>query len=256
MLLCRCLFAQSTRTGNIPEHGKIELKLGILSLDTAFPRICGDVGSPETYPFPCEVFVVEGADSTKIVQDGPPEYELVEKFIGAAQTLEKRGATALVSTCGFLVSVQEQVAAAVTVPVLLSALSLFPLVRTTCPGRIGILTASRTSLGTNMLAAAGIELSMTEIAGLEDSKLFSSTFLLSRAEQPRNFVREDMEHAVVSSAVGLMRRGRNLSALILECGNLPPYAAAIRAATGLPVFHLADAAYNLVRTSAPSRLVS
>ncbi|MEJ2022041.1 MAG: aspartate/glutamate racemase family protein [Maritimibacter sp.] len=228
------------------------MKLGILSLDTAFPRIPGDVGAPETYPFPCEVLVVDGADSTKVVQDGPPTPDLVENFISAAQTLEARGATALVSTCGFLVSVQAQIAAAVSIPVMLSALSLYSMARIACPGRIGIMTASRASLGPNALAAAGIDPEMAEISGMDDSKLFSSTFLAPRSAQLREFSREAMERDVVAAARDLVRRGNGLSAVILECGNLPPYAAAIRAETGLPVFHLADAAHSLVRAGARS----
>jgi aspartate/glutamate racemase len=221
-------------------------KLGILSLDTAFPRIAGDVGTPETYPFAVEIQVVSGADSTEIVQDKPPSSALVDRFIEAARSLEANGATALVSTCGFLVSVQDVIARSVSIPVMLSALSLYPLVQVTCPGRVGILTASKKALGSQALAAAGIEEQAIRIAGMDHSTLFQNTFLTSRQNQNKQFNRTAMQDAVVETACGLATQGPALSAIILECGNLPPYAAAIRERTGLPVFHLADAARSLV----------
>ena len=41
------------------EHNR---PLGILMLDTKFPRIPGDVGNPDTFPFPVKKLLVEGAD--------------------------------------------------------------------------------------------------------------------------------------------------------------------------------------------------
>ena len=41
--------------------------LGILSLDTAFPRVRGDVGCGETFDFPVKYATVDGADPEEIV---------------------------------------------------------------------------------------------------------------------------------------------------------------------------------------------
>lgn len=221
--------------------------LGILSLDTAFPRITGDAGQPDSYPFEARVKVVEGADSPRIVRDGLPDPVILRRFIAAAQELETEGAGAIVSTCGFLISAQAQIAGAVKVPVMLSALSLFPVVRAACPGRIGILTASKQSLGPNAQAATGIGAEEAAIAGLDHHIAFSSAFLATRDRQARSLDRTAIEAAVVQSALELKKEVPGLSAILLECGNLPPYADAVRAATGLPVFHLVDAAALLMR---------
>lgn len=225
-----------------PQRGVI----GILSLDTQFPRPLGDVGRPESYPFAVELAVVDGSDSPKIVRDGAPEAPLVQKFVTAAQDLEARGVDAIISTCGFLVTSQEQVAAAVTIPVMLSALSLGPLVQVIRPGRTGIISASSAALGGQSIAAAGLQGAKIAIAGLEDVPAFADAILVTRDAQPREFDQAAIEAAVVAKAVGLHARHPDLSAIILECGNLPPYAGAIRKATGLPVFHLLDAAAGLV----------
>ena len=42
------------------------LELGILMLDTRFPRLPGDVGNAETWPFPVHYRVVQGADPSRI----------------------------------------------------------------------------------------------------------------------------------------------------------------------------------------------
>ena len=46
----------------------------------------------------------------------------------------------------------------------------------------------------------------------------------------------------VAAAAGLKEAHPDLGAIVLECTNMAPYAAAIRAATGLPVFSI----YNFV----------
>ncbi len=216
--------------------------LGVLALDTAFQRIIGDVGNANSYPFPAEVVIVDGADATVIVRDSMPEDVLMERFIEAAKDLEKRGARAIVSTCGFLITSQKRIAASVKIPVMLSALSLYPVVAAICPGRVGILTASRKALGPAALAAAGIGADKVAIGGMDSEPTFAKTFLAKREEQMKELDRDAMEKAVCKAAVELKDANPDLSAILLECGNLPPYAAAIRKATGLPVFHLLDAA--------------
>ena len=220
--------------------------IGILSLDTRFARLPGDAGNPASYPFAAHVAVVEGADSPGIVRDGALPEPILRRFEAAAIGLEAQGAAAIVSTCGFLATAQTRIAAAVRVPVLLSALSLLPVVQASRPGLVGVLTASRQALGPAVLAAAGIAPEAVAIAGLEDEPAFADSFLAARDRQPAHFDRGAVEAAAVRRARALQAAHPNLGALLLECGNLPPYADALRAATGLPVFHIVDAAVVLV----------
>lgn len=227
-------------------HGPCSPAIGVLSLDTRFPRVLGDLGNPDSYPFEARIKTVEGADSRLVVQDRSPDDALLRRFDAAARDLQAEGVAAIVSTCGFLATSQARIAAAVRVPVLLSALSLCPLIRRSCPGRIGILTASRSALGPRMLAAAELDRETLAIAGFEDVPAFAQTFLVTRAQQPSVFDRTAIEAAVVGRAVALQKAHGDLGAIVMECGNLPPYADAVRNATGLPVFHLLDAAIMLV----------
>jgi hypothetical protein len=75
--------------------------LGILALQTRFPRIPGDVGCPETWPFPVLIRTVTGASPERVVAgqaDG-----LIDAFVEAGRMLAADGAAGIITTCGFLI---------------------------------------------------------------------------------------------------------------------------------------------------------
>ena len=217
--------------------------IGVLMLDTALPRPLGDAGNVDSYSLPARIRVVPDAGSLDIVQDGLPEEHIVQGFIAAAKELEADGARTIVSTCGFLISVQQRIAASVSVPVMLSALSLVPLVRTFHGSRpIGILVASAGLLGTDKLKAAGIASGDVRISGLQDCHAFADAILCPKDQQPTALDETAIRAAVVAKAQALCAGTPDLAAFVFECGNLPPYAAAVEAATGLPVYSILDGA--------------
>ncbi|MCA0939666.1 aspartate/glutamate racemase family protein [Salipiger pacificus] len=217
--------------------------IGILSLDTRFPRIPGDAGNPESYHLPARVRVVPGAGSPDIVKDGRPAPALVEGFRSAAEELVSQGACLITSTCGFLITVQREIAAALPVPVLLSGLCLLPTVRQMVGGRpVGVLTASAPALGDAAIRAAGAAPEDVRIGGLQDCPLFAESFLAPKDRQRGAFDPAQMQAEVCRAAEAHVARSPEIAAIVLECGNLPPYAAALRRVTGRPVFSILDAA--------------
>ena len=85
--------------------------MGILTLDTVFPRVPGDVGNATTFDFPVRFAVVRGASPRRVVHEQDPA--LLKPFIDAAQELEAAGCRAITTTCGFLALFQQEMAAAV-----------------------------------------------------------------------------------------------------------------------------------------------
>ncbi|APE45698.1 hypothetical protein BOO69_19275 (plasmid) [Sulfitobacter alexandrii] len=222
--------------------------IGVLMLDTAFPRVVGDAGNVDSYPFPVRLRVVPGAGSTDIVQGAAPPAALTAAFIDAARALEAEGAVGLVSTCGFLVHIQAELAAAVRIPVMLSALSLYPTLRLTCGDRpVGILTASRQSLLAGGLSAAGIDPAAVHVAGIQGCRAFADAILKRKEDQPDTLDVDAIGAYCTGLAAGMVAMEPRLACFLLECGNLPPYAAAIRQATGRPVYGIGDAAALLWR---------
>src|SRR5256714_8071349 len=130
--------------------------VGILILDTRFPRIPGDVGNAQTFPFPVRYHRVAGADPDLVVRRGAEG--LLPAFVEGARALEREGVGAITTNCGFLVKYQRQLASAVSVPVFTSSLLIVPFVhRMLPPGRrVGIMTVNAGSLGPEHLAGAGI----------------------------------------------------------------------------------------------------
>ena len=161
--------------------------------------------------------------------------ELIDAFVDAARELEREGAVAITSSCGFLTPLQPTLAAAVRVPVFLSSLLQVRMVGAMMPGRIGILTADASRLTERALAGAGIERTTpVAIAGLENSRAFRAAIL----SDGTTLDRAQVEHEVVTLATTLMAEHPDLTAFVLECHNLAPYGLAVRRATGCPVFDI------------------
>src|SRR2546428_2301249 len=119
--------------GGFNQYG---LTVGILILDTRFPRIPGDVGNAATFPFPVRYHRVSGAHPDLVVRRGAEG--LLPAFVQGARALEGEGVGAITTSCGFLVKYQQELAAAVRVPVFTSSLLMVPLVHRLLPaGRRG-----------------------------------------------------------------------------------------------------------------------
>lgn len=205
--------------------------LGILMLEAKFPRIFGDMGNAETWPFPVLYRVVSGASPEKVVLDGARG--LLPDFVEAARDLVRLGAEAITTNCGFLALFQQELAAAVGVPIATSSLMQIPWVQATLPPgkRVGVVTVSAATLTPAHLAAVGVPLD-TPIAGTEGGCEFFR--VLIKAEK------QDMdvglaEADVLAAGRDLVARHPEVGAIVLECTNMPPYAAALAEAVGLPV---------------------
>ena len=209
--------------------------VGILMLDTRFPRIPGDMGHAGSFDFPVRYHRVPGADPDRVVRQGAAG--LLPAFVDGARALEREGVGAITTNCGFLIGFQRELAAAVAVPVFTSSLLLVPLVhRMLAPGRrVGILTVNAPTLTAAHRAAAGITPDIpVAVAGLETEKEFTRVLLGDEPELDVDAARD--EHVRVARR--LHAAHPDVGALVLECTNMPPYAADIQRATGLPTFDI------------------
>ena len=208
--------------------------LGILMLEARFPRIPGDMGNATTWPFPVLYRVVRGASPEKVVLQGARG--LLPGFTEAAQELVRLGAEAITTNCGFLCLFQKELAAAVGVPVATSSLMQVPWVQATLPPgkRVGVVTVSGATLTPAHLEAVNVPLD-TPMTGTENGREFFR--VLIKAEK------DDMDVAlaeqdVVEAGKELVARHPDIGAIVLECTNMPPYAAALQSAVNLPVYDI------------------
>ncbi|MGI9370809.1 MAG: aspartate/glutamate racemase family protein [Ruegeria sp.] len=204
--------------------------IGILMLETRFPRIYGDMGNAATWPFPVHYRVVRGASPGKVVRGDPKD--LLDVFIEAGRDLIATGADGITTNCGFLALVQDELRAALGVPVATSSLMQVPMVQTLLPPgkKTVVLTISKATLTNAHLIAANVPLD-TPVYGTDNGRAFTRDILNDAPEIDIDECRQDM----LDAADEIMANEPDAGAIVLECTNMVPYAADLRKRTGLPV---------------------
>ena len=199
--------------------------LGILMLDTQFPRPLGDIGHPGTWArlnIPVRMHTVQGASPAKIVQEADPRF--VQPFVDAARALEAEGAALISTSCGFLAAYQGLLAASVSVPVVSSSL-----LQCADVPRPGVVTIAAASLNERILRAAGVPQG-TPVQGVAPDGEFATRILRN---EPQLDVAQ-AERDVVAAAQALQQAHPSVRSIVLECTNMPVYRQAVAEATGLP----------------------
>lgn len=213
-----------------------DFRLGVLMLDTRFPRFPGEIGHAETFPFPVDYERVPGAVVSRVVSGEALPTELRQVFYAAACCLADRGAKLIATSCGFLAPLQDELVAESRRPVIASSLLLLPLLRSLYgpDASLAVLTFDDRKLG-------GLHLPPTAgaiaIGGLpRDGALYSAI-----AEDKEQLELDAALADCLSAARALCSKGPQPAALLLECTNLSPYKAALQDRLGLPVYDLVDA---------------
>lgn len=200
--------------------------LGILMLETRFPRRLGDIGNPGSFDFPVRYLTVTGATAARVVQGRAQG--LLQPFVDAARRLIDDGAAAITTSCGFLALFQPELARALPVPVWTS--SLLKLNELRAPG---VITVDATALGPQHLQAVGAQAAVP-VVGLAPGCHLQRALL---HDEPA-FDALTAEADTVAAALDLVERFPQVREIVFECTNLPPYADAVTRATGRPVHHI------------------
>ncbi|MEJ2640320.1 MAG: aspartate/glutamate racemase family protein [Desulfosarcinaceae bacterium] len=217
-----------TRKGRISSGEAI----GILLLETAVPFIPGDVANASTYPFPVRFMRVPGFTVARAIGKDPTVYTDLET---AARELAAQGVRAITGDCGFMALHQQRLAENLEVPVFLSSLLQIPFVLSIlgAGSKVGIITADSRSLDSALLSAAGVATKdRLVIEGLE----MQPNFYQFAIEETGTLDADAVKAEVVAAGRSLVTRDPAVNALLLECSLLPPYAAALQEAVGMPVF--------------------
>lgn len=200
--------------------------VGVLMLDTRFPRPPGDIGNPETFHrhgMAVRYRVVAGASPRRIVTEADPAF--LAPFTEAALRLAHEGATLITTSCGFLAAYQDTLAQAVAVPVITS--SLLQCQELTRPG---VVTFDAASLNAGILKSANVP-EGTPVQGVTPGCEFHRRILHNEATLDL----EEARRNVVDAALRLVAAHPGIEHIVLECTNMPPYREAVAQATGRPV---------------------
>ena len=207
--------------------------VGILMLETQFPRIKGDIGNGATWPFPVIYRVVKGSNVQKaVLQKGQG---MLESFIEAGRELVADGADGITTSCGFLSLFQKELAAALEVPVATSSLMQAPMIQALLPAdrKVGVITVSESTLTEEHLEAVGAPTDLP-VVGTDGGEEFSRVFINN--EKQLDVARAERD--LLAAAEELVSRYSEVGAILLECTNMAPYASVISRVNKLPVFSI------------------
>ncbi|SCE79250.1 hypothetical protein GA0070558_1076 [Micromonospora haikouensis] len=222
-----------SRRNRLAEEPMTDAPIGVLCLDTSFEKIPGHIRNPATFDFPVVYRVVEGATPQRLVREADPT--LLEPFVAAARDLEAAGVAGITGACGFLVLFQAELAAAVSVPLWSSSLLQLPLVHRMVDRPVGLLVADEAALTPRHLAAIGAEHVPVRVTGMAGQPEFTEVMLEGRRDA---LDADRLEREVLDRVDRLAEAHPELGALVVECTDLVPFAHAVQARLGLPVFDI------------------
>jgi len=229
--------------------------IGVLCLQSYFPKPPGHIKNPSSLPFPVLYEIIEDVTVPKLLSD--PSEKFLQLFIEGAKKLESEGVRAITGSCGFLAIYQKELAAAVNIPVFASSLIQVPLAfqMTGANAPVGVITASEIALTNRHFEGVGAGDIPVVVKGLDDTKEFAEVILRNE----RTSMNLDLiENELLSAATQLVDENKNIKSIVLECTDLPPYAFSLQSKLQLPIFDLttlACMAHNVVARSAYTGLM-
>ncbi|CAN7720611.1 aspartate/glutamate racemase family protein (plasmid) [Aminobacter sp. NyZ550] len=207
--------------------------IGILLIDCRTPFIPGDVGNAYTYDYPVLYKTVPDVTLTRLIDEG--DLSLTDRVVETARALEASGVAAITSDCGYMMHFQELVAEAVSIPVMLSSLLQLPFIGSLLGPKqsIGLLCANKERLTEDLLARAYPNQPVKiHVAGMERMPNFRGPML----DETDTLDSDAIEREMLATVDHMLAGHPDIGAFLLECSNMPPYAAAIHRHTGRPVF--------------------
>lgn len=208
--------------------------IGIVYIeDVYYPIVPGNVVNASTYPFPVRMLPVKNINCDELFACDDKVGGLIKE---ACEQLVKEGVRAISGACGFFGNYQKEMSELFDVPVALSSLVQVPWIFTMLKPsqKLAILTADEKSITKRLLDNCGISDEMLKrivIKDLASSENFSCV-IKNWGEWDNDLARKD----VVGKAIEATTENNDIGAILLECSDMPPYAASIQAEVGLPVF--------------------
>jgi len=222
--MSRFVFGGSTNYGQVA---------GILMLDSTIPRIPGDPGHAATFDFPIRYGVVRDFPFEDLVEI---RKDHLDQIIKAAIGLQTEGVNFVAADCGLFSPFQQDIADALSIPFVGSALNVIPLIAGFLPGyqKIGLITGDTRLLKSAHLEAAGADADRLVIRGMENSEEFKQV-VINRGQK---LDVEALQAGVLMAAEDLFRSGETIGAVVLECTNLITFRSDIQQQFNVPVFDL------------------
>jgi len=205
--------------------------VGIMLLNVWYPLLPGNVVNAYTYDFPVRHRVVPGSNQERMHKG---DLTLLDDLIATGKELEMEGCRAICGACGYFGHFQSQVRDALNVPVFLSSLIQIPWIKSVIRSdqKVGLVCADKPSLTPDIWESCGANPEDCICEEIPRGGEFEAILHSQKGYFNNNAVRDE----VVSTALKIKKNYSEVGAILLECSDMPPYAAAVQRATNLPVF--------------------
>jgi hypothetical protein len=204
--------------------------VGVLHVASPFAFVPGNIQNATTLPFTIAYECVSDVTLTDVLSG---QSKVEQGLVAAARRLEARGVRAIVGACGSFANFQRTLQNAVNVSVCASVLVQVPWLLSCLPShkRLGIIFADRRSFTPGMQEQCAIHtLERLEITDCMELAPFRALL-----ERPYEVAHAALGSAITQHVRSFVRQHPDIGMLMLQCSELPPYAAAIQRATSLPV---------------------
>jgi hypothetical protein len=168
-------------------------------------------------------------------------WAMLPLYVDAARELAREGVAVITANCGLIALMQKELASAVEVPVVTSALVLVPAVSRLLGGRrVGVLTFHTSAVGERNYQASGWSEKDIPVALAGVGECGSWLEFLRTKEVP-----EALRVRLAADLVGVVRRllaeHPDIGAFVSECTMLPACLEAVREEVKLPVYDVLTA---------------
>lgn len=236
--------------------------VGLLVFRPWYPCIAqpGHQANMRSYDFPVRLKFVEQPFDSVPFHESDDEHRgwNLEEWQRRALELQEEGVRAIVCGCGLTGSIQSALQSAVEIPVYTSSMLFVPELAAQLPEekRLGILTVGESFLRAHdnaLFRECGIDDSIKlAIAGMYESDQIDKWLTMASDD----FDPSVLEEAVVNVAKTLLSDYPDIGMFLFECTDMPPYAEAVRRATGLPVFDPVDMVKRVNEAAADNKRVA
>ncbi len=222
--------------------------IGVLHLESTHPLEPGNVQNALSFRFPVLYEPVRGITFDQLkcgdqAGDAP--------ILDAIGRLEVQGVSVIVGACGSFAHWQKLAVRHSHVPVFTSIMTQVPFVLAGLPAaqRLGVVFATATAFTERVKEQCDIR-EPERLVVLQAVDV--PAFLALLGDEPV-LDHAALEKGLVQLLVEAQEREGDIGAWLFQCSELPPYAAAVQEATGLPVFDMCTLIEHLYTSACRSR---
>lgn len=224
--------------------------VGVLIVNTTHPLLPGNVQNARSFSFPIIYEIVEDITFHDLME---AKDNCDQPIREAVERLEGRGVSVILGACGSFGHWQNRIAQYASVPVYVSIMTQVPFVISGLPldQKLGVVFANPDAFTQRLKDECGISEADCErmvIVGADTVPAFGQLYDGGTEADGRA-----LEQEIVALLVNAKKENPDIGAWLFQCSELPVYAAAVQAATGLAVFDMTVLIDHLYRVATRTR---